>query len=264
MAAPVRRIRNYFELQDLTDRSGSDAELVERDFALVTVVAGLVDRFGESLCFKDGFVLRNVYKHQRFSKDLDATRINPPKNKLDSSEVADAIRASSVHNLLTLNPHEPQTDSGRSLDFDNVTYRGKVGDQGQISVELSYREDVIEPPDIVAVGPPYYEPFEIPAMQLDEIVAEKLRALAQHQRPTDLADEAMVLMSEDVDGERVRSLAAYKFKLVSATDNRGRIEQNIAELASSHNVAVQAVAPDAPAYEVAANAVLSRLSALLP
>jgi predicted nucleotidyltransferase component of viral defense system len=264
MAAPIRHIHNYFELQDLIEQSGRDADLVKRDFALVTVVAGLADRFGESLCFKGGFVLRHVYKHQRFSKDLDATRINPPKNKLDSSEVAAAIRASSVHNLLTLNPHEPQTDSGRSLDFDNVTYRGQVGDQGQISVELSYREDVIEPPDIVAVGPPYYEPFEIPAMRLDEIVAEKLRALAQRQRPTDLADEAMVLMSEDVDDERARLLVEHKFRLVRATDNRSRIEQNIAEMASSYDAAVQAVAPDAPGYKAAADAVLSRLSALLP
>jgi len=32
-----------------------------------------------------------VHGHERFSKDIDATRINPPKNKLDAVEVAAAI-----------------------------------------------------------------------------------------------------------------------------------------------------------------------------
>jgi hypothetical protein len=46
MATPVRLIRNEFELQDLVDRLGRDPGLVERDFALVTIAAGLVEAFG--------------------------------------------------------------------------------------------------------------------------------------------------------------------------------------------------------------------------
>ena len=178
MPEPVRLIRNAFELQDVVESSGRDGSLIERDFALVTVAAGLVRVYGESLCFKGGFVLRHVYGHERFSKDLDATRINPPKHKLDATEVRDAIRNAGVKNLLTFSPAEPATDSGRSLDFDSISYRGPIG-QDTIAVEVSYREDVILPPLLAAVGEPYYKPFEIPVLQLDEIVAEKLRTLAQ-------------------------------------------------------------------------------------
>jgi predicted nucleotidyltransferase component of viral defense system len=262
MAPPVRLIRNEFELQDLVDRLGRDPGLVERDFALVTIAAGLVETFGDGLCFKGGFVLRHVYGHERFSRDIDATRINPPKSKLNAAEVAEAIRRASVRNLLTLNPHQPATDSGRSLDFDDVRYTGPIG-SGQVSVEVSYREDIIDGPDLVPIGEPYYEPFEIPVMRLNEIVAEKLRTLAQRRRPTDLSDLAMVLIGHTVDDTRVRALAERKFELVKDTDNRGRIERNIESMRAEYDAAVTAVAPDAPDYRHAVAVVLARLPRLL-
>jgi len=260
---PRRRIRNEYELQDLVETMGRDSTLIERDFALMTIAAGLVTAHGESLCFKGGFVLRHVHGHERFSADIDATRINPPKNKLDSSEVADTIRTSGMRNLMSLNPGIPATDSGRSLDFDRIRYTGPLG-SGVVSVEISYREDVIDPPDLVAVGEPYYEPFVIPVMSMGEIVAEKLRALAQRTRPTDLSDIAMVLTGGTVDERRVRELTNRKFALVKAGDRRARIEDNISAMGAQYNDAVSAVAPDAPDYATARQIVVSRLAALLP
>lgn len=262
-ASPVQLVRNEFELSDLADQLGRDAALVERDFALMTIAAGLVGEYGDALCFKGGFVLRHVHGHERFSKDIDATRINPPKSKLDSVEVADAIRRAGVRNLMTFAPAPPATDSGRSMDFDRVSYSGPLG-RGIVSVEVSYREDVVEPPDMVEIGPPYYEPFAIPTMTLPEIVAEKLRALAQRDRPTDLADLAMVLDRHELDERRVREIAAIKFELVKAGNHRARIEETIERLGVSYDAAVGAVAPDAPVYATAARTVVGRLAALLP
>ena len=191
-AGPILRIRNEYELQDLIEAEGRDGTLIERDFALTMIAAGLVAEYGNALCFKGGFVLRHVYGHERFSKDIDTTKINPPKSKLDSQHVAITIRESGMRNLLSLHAGKPATDSGRSLDFEHIRYTGPLG-SGLVSVEVSYREDLVMEPNFVAVGHPYYEPFEIPVMQLEEIVAEKLRALAQRQRPTDLSDLAMIL-----------------------------------------------------------------------
>jgi predicted nucleotidyltransferase component of viral defense system len=261
--APVRLIRNEFELQDLVARLRRDATLVERDFALMTIAAGLVAEYGNALCFKGGFVLRHVHGHERFSKDIDATRINPPKHKLDSGEVADVIRSAGVRNLLTLNPGPPATDSGQGLDFDSVRYAGPLG-KGVVSVEVSYREGVVEAPDVVAVGAPYFEPFPIPVMKLTEIVAEKLRALAQRNRPTDLADLAMILRKNAIEPSRVRAIAGRKFELVKAGDRRARIEATITRLGAQYDDAIGAVAPDAPSYAVAAEIVLDSLSSLLP
>lgn len=261
--SPVLRIHNEFDLQDLVEASGRDGSLVERDFALMTIAAGLVAAYEDSLCFKGGFVLRHVHGHERFSRDIDATRINPPKHKLDAVAVAATIRGSGMRNLVRLNPGTPETDSGRSLDFDRIDYTGPSG-RGIVSVEISYREDVIEAPDLAAVGEPYYEPFVIPVMTINEIVAEKLRALAQRLRPTDLADVAMVLRDNEIDAARVRVLAAKKFELVSNGNQRIRIEGNIATMRAQYDDSVSAVAPDAPSYAEARSSVLGRLSGLLP
>jgi predicted nucleotidyltransferase component of viral defense system len=260
---PVQLVRNEFELRDLVERLGRAASLVEQDFALMTIAAGLVAEYGDALCFKGGFVLRHVHGHERFSKDIDLTRINPPKSKLDAVRVADTIRHASVRNLMRLTPSTPATDSGRSLDFDEVAYAGPLG-RGSVAVEVSYREDVVERPRPSAVGPPYYEPFLIPTMTLPEIVAEKLRALAQRDRPTDLADLAMVLDGAALDAASVRAIAARKFELVKAGDRRARIEATIERMRPQYDAAIAAVAPDAPDYAVAAKLVSARLGELLP
>jgi predicted nucleotidyltransferase component of viral defense system len=223
----------------------------------------LVREFGDSLCFKGGFVLRHVYGHERFSKDIDSTRINPPKNKLDSDDVAAAITRSGIKNLLSLKPGAPAHNSKVSLDFDTVHYQGPLGN-GTVAVEVSYREDVIEKPHVASIGPPYYEPFEIPVLQLVEIVAEKLRALAQRIRVTDLSDLAMVLDVHDIDDAHAKALAVEKFKLVKGGDVSARILANIDAMAAQYDSAIAATAPDAPVYNDARKLVVARLGALLP
>ncbi|HTX07589.1 MAG TPA: nucleotidyl transferase AbiEii/AbiGii toxin family protein [Solirubrobacteraceae bacterium] len=263
MGVPVRRIHSAFELQDVVEQAGADPSLIERDFALVTLAAGLVQEYGDSLCFKGGFVLRHVYGHERFSKDIDATRINPPKNKLDAQDVAETIKRAGIRNLLSLNPGDPARNSKHGLDFDSVGYSGPLG-KGTIAVEVSYREEVIENPHIAAIGPPYYEPFEVPVLQLVEIVAEKLRALAQRIRATDLSDLAMVLDVHEIDDAHVKTLAVEKFKLVKGGAVSERIIANIDAMAAQYDSAIAATAPDAPTYGDARRVVSSRLRTLLP
>ena len=57
-AGPVLLIRNEYELQDLVEAEGRDGTLIERDFALTMIAAGLVAEYGNALCFKGGFVCR--------------------------------------------------------------------------------------------------------------------------------------------------------------------------------------------------------------
>lgn len=263
MAAPALLIRTEFEFQDLVDSLSRAPDLILRDFALMTVAAKVVEHLGDQLCFKGGFVLRHVYGHDRFSKDIDATRINPPKSRLNAHEVGELIDSASMRNLLTVRAGEPATDSKRGLDFDRVTFRGPLG-VGSIAIEVSYREDVILEPVWLEVGPPYYEPFQIPVMQIDEIVAEKLRTLAQRSRPTDLSDLAEILANQDVDREKVRQLVSEKFRLVKQGDKKARIERNMTSIGTEYEAAIKAVAPGAPGYAEAVKVVGAALSDLLP
>lgn len=258
----VRRVRTEYELRDVVENLDRASDLVERDFALTTIAAKLVEDYGDKLCFKGGFVLRHAYGHERFSKDIDATRINPPKNKLNAIDVASSIRDASVKNLMSFIPGELATNSRQSMDFDGVRYSGPLG-KGVVSVEVSYREGVILPPDFVSIDTPYYEPFLLPAMKIDEIASEKLRTLAQRTRPSDLADLAMILTSQDIDPASVRELTKVKFRLVKQGDHEARIAENIESMGPTYEAAVAAVAPDAPTFIEAQDVVLGRLGTLL-
>lgn len=258
----VRLVHTEFDLQDIAVGTDTAVGLVVRDFALTAIAARLSDSFGDQLCFKGGFVLRHVHGHQRFSQDIDATRRNPPRNKLDAEDVRGEIGRASVENLVRMRAAPPATDTARSLDFDHVDFVSPVA-TGVVSVEISYREDVLDP-RTEHIGPPYFEHFPVTVLSLDEIIAEKLRAPCQRDRATDLADQAMILRREEHDGAHVRALATEKLKLVKAGNRHDRIVRRIAAMAPTYDETVRAVAPDAPSYAEASSIVLGRLRELMP
>ena len=132
---PVRLVHTEWDLEDVVEALGRDRTLVAQDFALVTVAARLSVAYGSALCFKGGFVLRHVYGHARFSKDIDSTRIQPPKHKLDAQEIAAEIGRASMPNLLHLTARGPRPDNKFSLDFDDVAFDAPIG-HGKIAVEI--------------------------------------------------------------------------------------------------------------------------------
>jgi predicted nucleotidyltransferase component of viral defense system len=265
MTLPRRLIHNEYDLQELAEQLDRPVELVERDFALVTVAAHLADQFPGQLCFKGGFVLRHVRGFSRFSADLDATRTNPPKHKIAAADIADTMRRATDEPMLRIEPGVPATDSQHSLDFDQIAFH-TPHHNGQIAVEISYREAVADEPEWTAIGPPYYARFQIPVLTLAETVAEKLRTLLQRQRPTDLSDLALILGQHDdrLNRAHVRQLARAKFELVKQGDRRARIEANVEQLRGAYEQTVPGLAPDAPSFAKAQGLVLDALSTLLP
>jgi len=258
MSLPRRLVHNEYDLQEIADQQDRPIELIERDFALVTVAAHLVDQFPEQLCFKGGFVLRHVRGSARFSGDLDATRTNPPKHKIEAGEIAEAMRRATDEPILRIEPGVPATDSQQSLDFDHITFHTPQHD-GYIAVEISYREAVADEPEWVAIGPPYYAQFQIPVLTLEETVAEKLRTLLQRQRATDLSDLALILgeYGDQLDRAHVRRLALMKFELVKQGDRRARIEANVEALRATYEQTVPGLAPDALPFAVEPDALVA-------
>lgn len=128
---PVRRWGDDFQLRDLIDAQAGGRELVSRDFALLTIVINLAAAFPRQLVFKGGFVLRHVHGVMRFSKDVDATRAQPPQHKLDADlqvevsyreAVVDAPAAEPIGEpfyepieILAMAPHEMAAEKLRTL-----------------------------------------------------------------------------------------------------------------------------------------------------
>lgn len=260
-----RRWGSIYELRDLLEAQPGGLDLAVRDFALLTLAGELSATFPGQLVFKGGFALRHAHGIVRFSKDVDATRHNPPSHKLDADEVADAIRAASITNVVNFDPDEPATDSSRSLDFDRVKVTGEVLPASDVQVEVSYRERVLGIPEACMIGAPYYEPFEILTMDLNEMAAEKLRTLAQRRRETDLADLAVMLSDHNADDDAIARFAKGKFELVKqgAANRIDRINANLDELAYTYDDIIPGLFPAAPTYQDAVATVRRRLNALL-
>ncbi len=254
------------ELTDLLEAMPGGMDVAVRDFALITLAGQLSVHFPRQLVFKGGFVLRHVHGLLRFSKDADATRHEPPEHKLDGEEVAEVIREASIRNVVRFSPGEPATDSARSLDFDSVQVIGETFPSSSVQVEISYREGVVDDPVPAFIGDPFYEKFEILTMSVDEMAAEKIRAIAQRLRPTDLADLAVMLARETTSDENIARLALVKFELVAkgVTNRIDRIEEHLRDMGDTYDVVVPELFPKAPPYREAIAIVWPRIKSLIP
>ena len=258
----IRRVHSIDDLRDIAEGLSLPIAFVDRDYVLTTIAAQLVDDFGETLCFKGGFVLRHAYGLSRLSIDLDATRMSPPREPLDAVKVRSSIRNSARGSLFSLRVQEPETDSPRSLDFSAISYRGLAANPGQVAVEVSYREAVILDPHHAMIGPPYYEPFPVPVLQPQEFAAEKLRTLAQRRRPTDLADLAFILNSGLATAQTIAPIVPHKFEkgLVRAGSPFNRIREAIEDLSGGYDETVPDLAPGALPYSEARELVMANLA----
>ena len=103
-------------------------------------------------------------------------------------------------------------------------------------------------------------------MTLPEMSAEKLRALAQRVRPTDLADLAKMLLREKALDEDIARLAQHKFELVrqGAANRVERIEEHLREIKADYDAVVPGLFPEAPTYAEAMEIVWPRTKPLIP
>ena len=152
----VRRlVRNDYELQDAADALTISREDAARDLALLSVIAALVDRFGDRIVFKGGAALRFAHGASRTSRDADATVIKPARAPIPAEQVMAAISDARMGQFLRLRlPAAPRTDNNYSLDVDRVAF-SCAETEGTLDVELSYREDVHLEPTRATIGEPY-------------------------------------------------------------------------------------------------------------
>ncbi len=101
---PQRKWGSDRQLTELLESLPGGVGVATRDFALVTLAAQLSGSFPGQLVFKGGFVLRHVHGIHRFSKDVDATKTDPARHKLDSDDVAGAIRQASIRKVVRFLP----------------------------------------------------------------------------------------------------------------------------------------------------------------
>ncbi len=183
-------------LQEARRDLGLPWEVLERDYLLSWVLAGIgqVERLRESLVFKGGTALKKCYFGEyRFSEDLDFTGLpGVPRGEALLAAVSEACAAA----VRLLDEYAPV-----GIDCDRYTER-EAHPSGQeafairarlpwqnehttrVMVEVTVDEPVMRQTTRRLILHEYGETIlaDVQVYALEEIVAEKLRAILQHAR----------------------------------------------------------------------------------
>ncbi len=217
------------EIMALAAELQLQAHVVEKDYALGWFLAGISAHpvIGPRWVFKGGTCLKKCYfETYRFSEDLDFTLQDA--EHLDEaflSEVFEEI-GDWVYDACGLqlppetrkfevftNPRGKQSAQGR------VGYRGplgRAGDPPRIKLDLAADEVLVLTPVQRPVHHPYTDSpddgIHVLSYSFEEVFAEKMRALAERQRPRDLYDVVHLYRRQDLQPDRavVRSTLSRK------------------------------------------------------
>ena len=217
------------EIMALAAELQLQAHVVEKDYALGWFLAGIAahPEIGPRWVFKGGTCLKKCYfETYRFSEDLDFTLQDV--EHLDEAFLAGVFEEISewVYDACGMqlppetrkfevftNPRGTQSAQGR------VGYRGplgRAGDPPRIKLDLASDEVLVLDPVQRPVHHPYTDLPEdgirVLCYPFEEVFAEKMRALAERQRPRDLYDVVHLYRRQDLQPDRttVRSTLARK------------------------------------------------------
>ena len=221
------------ELRRLAGAWNADFTVVERDYVLSWVLAGLYRRpmLAERLVFKGGTALRKCYfPDYRFSADLDFTlRASLPPQEL-RSEIEAACRNIAEETGLYLAPVDFRVlrdVPGEEAYQGRIEYIGPLGrlggSQPRVRLDLTIYETLVLPPEHRPVHHPYSDAdtlnLTVPVYALEEMLAEKLRAMLRRARARDLYDvwQLLTRYAGALDFERARHVLAEKARFKGFT-----------------------------------------------
>lgn len=183
-------------LEDARKATGAPWEILERDYLLSFVLAGISGTKGinDTLVFKGGTALKKCYfGDYRFSEDLDYSATSKaPKGKA----LEDAIRQACKKGEALMNEYAPVQVIYKRYTEKNPHPYGQAAFEiraqfpwhrkpmARVLVEITYEEKILKPAVRKTLIHKYGEKLDakILVYSLEEIVAEKLRAILQNKR----------------------------------------------------------------------------------
>ena len=184
---------------------GLSANTVEKDYVLNWLLLGIFSnvQLNTQWIFKGGTCLKKCYfKEYRFSEDLDFTLTNAEQLDIDFLNVVFAEIGEWIYEQSGIEiPEDSIAFESYTNPRGKISVEGKIGYKGpmqrqssisRVKLDLTNDELVCTEPVISELYHPYTD--EIPnydgilTYSLEEIFAEKTRALAERMRPRDLYD----------------------------------------------------------------------------
>jgi predicted nucleotidyltransferase component of viral defense system len=198
--------------------SNIDTVVAERDIVLTYVLKILDEaKMLDSLAFKGGTCLKKIYygKTTRFSEDLDFTSIDN-KNAAHLHKRLKEIFHDKEHYGITFKIEDEHTkEEGVTLSHLAIISYKHEWHSDQFDLEVSYRERPALPVKYLPLKNELYfrylefKNFDVPSLNREELMSEKIRATLQRCRPRDVYDLYRYSRSP-YNKELVKTLAVIK------------------------------------------------------
>ncbi|MCD6403109.1 MAG: nucleotidyl transferase AbiEii/AbiGii toxin family protein [Candidatus Aenigmarchaeota archaeon] len=176
------------DLKKLTKLTGFDLWQTEKDYLQHVFLMFLSRETKNQLVFKGGTALQKVYGLNRFSVDLDFTSLSDGAEETIKKISEDMTIFGLETNISTVK----SSPVGKTfvLRIKGPLYDGTERSISTLRLEISLRKDLILEPEIKEVIPVYPDirPYLLLVMRLEEILAEKVRAICWRSRSRDVYD----------------------------------------------------------------------------
>jgi len=222
---------------ELAREFGLAANVVEKDYVLGWLLAGISNHaeLGAAWVFKGGTCLKKCYfETYRFSEDLDFTLTDAGMLDQDRlvqifNEIADWVyeQAGIECPRETIRFEVYENKRGGLSAEGRVGYRGPLqrrGDSPRIKLDLTSDEVLVLEPVTREVHHPYSDRpdggIQVQCYSYEEVFAEKVRALAERERPRDLYDVVHLYRHEVERPDRASVLRTLEEKCAFKGGNR--------------------------------------------
>lgn len=216
---------NKQEIMEHARQYNLPANTIEKDYVLNWILAGLAksEALRDQWIFKGGTCLKKCFfEVYRFSEDLDFTIIDTAHRNVDFLKSAfKEIGAWIYENSGIEMPLELlkfslyKTPRGNDSIQGKISYNGPMqrrGNNSTIKLDLCWDEVLVEEPVLKSIHHSYtdlnFTDFHIRTYSIEEIFAEKLRALMERMRPRDLYDVIHLHTDDRWRPDRKKVLAA--------------------------------------------------------
>lgn len=176
--------------------------VVEKDYFLALVLQMIYNsKLKDKLVFKGGTAIHHLYLDQlRFSEDLDFTA-------LDTISISDLEEVIKPFDFLEIVKYYP---SKFALKVERLKFVGPLGQANSIKLDVSFDQNLILPATEIDYRNIFKVPITVQAMALEEICAEKLRAINERARYRDFYDLATVLKNNNFEPEKILEILKQK------------------------------------------------------
>ncbi len=219
---------------------------IEKDFILTFILKKIYESdLKDKLVFKGGTALHKLYLHKRMSIDLDFTEVKP----IMIDELKTVIEDKEINSKIK---EVNKTSNSTKIV---LNYTSVLEYKNNIIIDISKREKPILGLIIKKLRSYYFEDIEVLTLQLEELIAEKIRAIIQRNKPRDYLDIYYVLYKENFDFKNVIDIAKQKLKLDNDKFDIKGIFNNLDIVRSLWEQDLRGILPHIPDFDKVINKV---------